>query len=96
MSKTASKRPMFKAAGIVLAILGVGTIAFALISEPSKFEFNIPGQPVEFSEVRGQTNFQRYGMGGFGVALIFIGFRSYRYVPPAERERDYVSEEDLD
>jgi|TARA_B100001971_G_scaffold37764_1_gene32760 hypothetical protein len=91
-----SKRPIFKIAGIAIIIIGIGVVANALTTESSTFRFNVPGQPVEFSEVSGETNFQRYGIGGLGLTLVYIGFRVFRYVPPAERERDYISEEDLD
>jgi|TARA_B100001971_G_scaffold10480_1_gene8488 hypothetical protein len=95
MSETSSKRPIFKIAGIVVAIIGLGFVVFAVISESPEYGFNVPGQPEEFAYVSGENKFQRYGIGGFGVALIYIGFRLVRYIPPSERERDYVSEEDL-
>jgi len=96
MSEKSSKRPIFKVIGIAIAIIGLGLVVLSLTSDPSTFRFNVPGQPIEFSEVSGQTNFQRYGIGGLGLALGYIGFRVFRYVPPSERERDYVSEEDMD
>ncbi len=96
MPEKPSKRPIFKIAGIAIIVVGIGLIALAITSESSTFRFNIPGQPIEFSEVSGETNFQRYGIGGLGIAISYIGFRVFRYIPPAERERDYVSEEDLD
>lgn len=95
MSKTSSKRQIFKIAGIAIAIIGLVVIYIAITSESSTYRFNIPGRPVEFSEVSGETNFQKWGIGLVGVILGYIGFRTFRYVPSAERERDYVSEEDI-
>ncbi len=96
MSKTSSKRQIFKIGGIAIIAIGVAVIILAFLTESSEYRFNVPGQPVEFSEVSGETNFQRWGIGLIGVIIIYVGFRASKYVPTSERERDYVSEEDLD
>ena len=91
-----SKRPIFKIVGIAILVIGIGVIALALASESSTVDFVIPGEPVELSRVVLQSDFQRYGIGFFGLVIIYLGFRVFRYIPVAERERDWVSEEDLD
>ncbi len=96
MSKTSSKQQIFKIAGIAIVLIGVVVIYTAITAESSTYSFNVPGQPVEFSAVEGETNFQKWGIGLVGVVLGYVGFRVFRYVPSAERERDFVSEEDLD
>ncbi|MFC1753659.1 hypothetical protein ACFL96_09750 [Thermoproteota archaeon] len=95
MSKTSSKRQIFKIIGIAIAIIGLAVIYIAVTSESSTYKFNVPNKPPEFSEVSGETNFQKWGIGLVGVILGYVGFRVFRYVPLAERERDYISEEDL-
>lgn len=96
MSNTSTKQQIFKIAGIAIILIGVSVIYIAFTSESSTYRFNVPGQPAEFSAVEGETNFQKWGMGLVGVILGYVGFRVFRYIPSAERERDYVSEEDLD
>jgi hypothetical protein len=49
-------------------------------------------QPVTVS---GTTPFQKLVVGFVGGAMIFLGYRSYRFIPPAEREKEQVSELDL-
>ena len=97
MPKTALNRPLLKIVGIVIAIIGLAVIVIAFLSETQEIYVDL-GQPPEFAAQyeAGETDFQRYLMGGFGIFLGYIGFRVFRYIPYSERERDYVSEEDLD
>jgi|TARA_B100001971_G_C18156861_1_gene519057 hypothetical protein len=96
MPEASSKKALFKIVGLAIAIIGLGLVLLAFLSETQKWEGAVPGLRDEIATVRGETDFQRYLIGGFGIILGYIGYRAYKYVPPSERERDYVSEEDLD
>lgn len=95
MQEASSKRALLKIAGLSIAIIGLGLILFAFLLETQEYELDVPGIPEEFATVYGETNFTRFLIGGFGIVLGYIGFKVFRYVPSSERERDYVSEEDL-
>ncbi len=90
-----STRRNFKLLGIVLIALGTITVIYAAFFMQS-FQYRVElydgDQPVN---VTGTTQFQKLVVGFVGGAMIFLGYRSFRYIPPAEREKEQISELDL-
>lgn len=90
-----STRRNFKLLGIVLIALGTLTVIYAAFFMQS-FQYRVElydgDQPVN---VTGTTQFQKLVVGFVGGTMIFLGYRSFRYIPPAEREKEQISELDL-
>tara|TARA_B100001971_G_C17967147_1_gene420472 strand:+ start:61 stop:399 length:339 start_codon:yes stop_codon:yes gene_type:complete len=90
-------RSTYKLIGIVLAIFGVVVAMFgALIMEPGTYEVTYWSEEMgNYETETGTTPYQKYLVGGFGVALLFLGYRSYRFIPLAERDTQHVTEAEL-
>jgi uncharacterized membrane protein len=85
---------MLRVAGVIMAILGIAVIAFATTMQ--EYSYRIQQGPEELGVASGQTPFQKLGVAVLGIAVIYIGYRVFRYIPPSEREREQVSELDLE
>ena len=91
-----STRKTFKILGILSAVIGVIVIIYAVFFVKT-FSFHIQkGPDPALGEVSGETPFQKLVVGFVGALMIFIGYKSYRYVPYAEREREQISELELE
>jgi len=91
-----STRKTFKILGILSAAIGVIVIIYAVFFVKN-FPFHIQlGPDPALGEVSGETPFQKLVVGFVGALMIFIGYKSYRYIPYAEREREQISELELD
>ena len=91
-----STRKTFKILGILSAIIGVIVIIYAIFFVQT-FSFHIQAGPdPALGEVSGETPFQKLVVGFVGALMIFIGYKSYKYIPYAEREREQISELELD
>ena len=89
-------RANFKVIGVFSMVIGVFVViyaAFVLQSSTFEIEYWDSDQPMSHS---GETPYQQYLVGLFGVIMIFLGFRSYRFIPYSERDMRNVSEYDLD
>jgi hypothetical protein len=77
-------------------IVGGLTIIYAAFYVDT-FSYNIAvgGLDSEPNYVRGQTPYQKLVIGFIGLIIIYSGYRSYRFIPYAEREKELVSEMDL-
>ncbi|MFQ6135266.1 MAG: hypothetical protein ACE5KU_05570 [Nitrososphaerales archaeon] len=94
MTQLSPRRKALRGLGITLAILGgITTIYAAFALGPASWRYQ-PG-PEELGVAEGETRFQQIGVGFLGVVLIFIGYKTYRFIPYSEREREEVSELDL-
>lgn len=90
------KRTTFKLLGIILAVAGIITVIYTVsYIENTTYAFQRMNedQPITIS---GETPFQRYLIGFSGLMMILLGYRSFKFIPPAERESGKVSEYDLD
>jgi|TARA_B100001971_G_scaffold111830_1_gene102898 hypothetical protein len=91
-----ASRTTFKLAGIVLLIVGLSVVIYAasfLESSTYYIEAWDSDQPISS---RGETPFQRYLIGLFGVLTIFLGYKALRFIPYDERDTKNVTEFDLD
>lgn len=94
MTKLSRSRKALGVLGITLAILGGVTVIYAaFVLQPASWYFQPDVEEFGFAE--GETRFQQIGAGFFGAILIFLGYKTYRFIPPSEREREEVSELDL-
>lgn len=88
-------RTNFKLLGIIFLLAGIITVIYTIFYiQNSTFTIQTweEDQPITLS---GETPFQKYLIGFLGLMMILIGYRSFRYIPPDERERETVSEQDL-
>jgi len=88
-------RTTFKVIGVILMIVGIFIViyaAFILQSATFEIEYMESDQLMMRS---GETPFQQYLIGLSGVVMIFLGYKSYRFIPYAERDIKHVSEFDL-
>jgi hypothetical protein len=91
-----ASRKFFKIIGLFLIISGIIIIGYAsFILENSVFMVQRGGLDSEPQVVRGETSFQRITVGFVGALAMFIGYRMYKFIPYAEREKEMVSELDL-
>ncbi len=91
-----SSRKTFKALGIVLVILGVVTVLYGvLVVKPYSFHLQAGPDPA-LGEVFGETRYQQLIVAFVGCVMIFLGYRSYKFIPYAEREKEEVTELDLE
>lgn len=95
MPDLSPRRKALKAIGISIVIIGGIIIVYALMMDPADYYFIIPGEPVELGEVRGSTRYFQLGVGFIGIVLMFVGYKTFRFIPYSEREREYISEENL-
>lgn len=89
-------RTTFKLLGIILVAAGISTVIYTVSyieNTPYAFQRMDEDQPITIS---GETPFQRYLIGFSGLMLVLLGYRSFKYIPPAERDSGRVSEYDLD
>ncbi len=88
-------RTNFKLLGIIFLLTGIITVIYTIFYiQNSTFTIQTweEDQPIMLS---GETPFQKYLIGFSGFMMILIGYRLFRYIPPDERERETVSEQDL-
>ncbi len=91
-----STRKNFKLLGVALLVLGILTVAYAALFMGSlSYNIEVGGMDSEPRVVSGQTPFQRLVVGFTGALMVFLGYKSYRYIPPSEREKEMISEFDL-
>ncbi len=88
------KRKQLRVLGIILAIVGIVVIVFATTMQ--EYSYRIQNGPEELGVATGQTPFQKLGVAVLGIAVAYLGYRVFRYIPPSEREREQVSELDLE
>ena len=94
-SPLSTRRKILKVTGVTLTVIGVIALIFMLTMQPSNYYFLLKGQPIEEGEVRGSTRYYQAAVGVIGLALIYVGYRTYKFIPYSEREREYISEENL-
>ncbi len=86
----------FRLAGVILMIVGLSIVIYAAFYTDSS-TYTIQSwdsdQPIT---TRGETPFQQYLIGLFGVLSVILGIRSFRFIPYAERDTQNVTELDLD
>jgi hypothetical protein len=95
MTGLSPRRKMLKVSGIALAIIGVVIIIFAAFGMGAE-SFRIQAGPDEALGVaEGDTRFQQFAVGFVGIGSLYLGYRVFKYIPYAEREREHVTELDL-
>ncbi len=85
---------MLRIVGIILAVAGIAVVAYATTMQ--EYSYRIQQGPEELGVATGSTPFQKLGVATLGIAIIYTGYRVFRYIPPSEREREQVSELDLE
>ena len=61
-----------------------------------EYSYRIQQGPEELGVATGSTPFQKLGVAVLGIAIVYLGYRTFSYIPPSEREREQVSELDLE
>ena len=91
-----STRRTFKILGILSAVIGILVVVFAIFFL-NALRYNIEvGADSDPQVVSGETPFQKLVVGFVGALMIFLGYKSYEYIPLAEREKEQISELELD
>ena len=91
-----STRRNFKVLGIALVILGSIIAVYAVFFMQSfQYHVQVDNGGSQPQDVTGNTPFQKLVVAFVGGAMVFLGYRSFVYIPPAEREKEQVSELDL-
>jgi uncharacterized membrane protein len=86
---------MLRVLGIIVAVLGVVTVIYATFyMQPGSFR--IQQGPEELGVAEGETRFTQLGVAVVGIGLIYLGYRVFKYIPPSERERELVTELDVE
>ncbi len=80
--------------GIILAIVGIAVIVYATTMQ--EYSYRIQNGPEELGVATGSTPFQKLGVAVVGIGVIYLGYRTFTYIPPSEREREQVSELDIE
>ena len=91
-----STRRNFKLLGVALVILGAITIVYAaFFIQAFQYHVQVDNGGSQPTDVTGNTPFQKLVVAFIGGAMVLLGYRSFRYIPQAEREKEQVSELDL-
>jgi len=91
-----STRRTFKILGILSAVIGILVVVFAIFFL-NALRYNIEvGADSDPQVVSGETPFQKLVVGFVGALLIFLGYKSYKFIPYAEREKEQISELELE
>ena len=91
-----STRRTFKILGILLAVIGILVVVYAIFFLQSlQYKFQA-GSESATTIITGETPFQKFVVGFVGALMIFLGYKSYEYIPLAEREKEQISELELD
>lgn len=88
------RRKQLRVLGIILAIVGIAVIAFATTMQ--EYSYRIQQGPEELGVATGETPFQKLGVAVLGIAVVYLGYRVFSYIPPSERESEQISELDLE
>lgn len=95
MAPLSPQRKRLRILGITLATLGIIAIIYGIFIMTA-LPYRIQNGPEELGVATGQTPFQKLVVAAVGFGSIYLGYRVFRYIPVAERERENVSELDLE
>ncbi len=94
MTQLSPRRKVLRVIGITIAILGIVTIIYAAFVMEAAYYRIQPG-PEELGVAEGETRYAQYTVGFVGIALLYTGYKVFKYIPYSEREREHVTEMDL-
>ncbi len=78
------RRKALRGLGVTLAILGGITVLYVVFVQQPIYWYYDPGPGVEGTE--GETRLYQSIVVIVGVVLIFLGYKTYRFIPYSERE----------
>jgi amino acid transporter len=95
MTGLSPRRKLLKVIGLAIIIGGIALAVFATFFMEAA-SFRIQAGPDEALGVaEGETRFAQFAAGFVGIVLVYVGYRVFRFIPYAEREREQVTELDL-